>query len=180
MRILQPVDELEKWWEKPDPWEYGNNPDDLNRRAMLLSVIPQRQYGKTLDIGCGNGFVTARLPGSRIIGVDISRNAIEHAKTRSRGSKHIRYQQNSLFDIPELGWSEAFDLIIITGVLYPQYIGKSLKAAYILIDNILKKGGVLVSCHIDEWYACRFPYFTVSRDYYPYKQYNHILEVYQK
>lgn len=180
MRVLQPVNELEKWWEKADPWDYENNPDDLNRRAMLLSVIPQRQYQKTLDIGCGNGFVTVRLPGKRITGIDISKNAIEHAIKRSGDSGHISYQQNSFFDIPQLGWSGSFDLVVITGVLYPQYIGSSMNLAYILIDDLLKTGGVLVSCHIDEWYSCRFPYVTLSRDCYPYKEYNHILEVYQK
>ena len=180
MHVLQPIDELEKWWEKPDPWGYDNNPDDLNRREMLLSVIPARQYQKVLDIGCGNGFLTSRLPGKEIIGTDISSNALAHARKRNKENRRIRFFQHSLFDFPHAGWTDCFDLIVITGVLYPQYIAQSEKLAYLIIDNLLKAGGILVSCHIDEWYKCRFPYVTLSRDYYPYKEYNHLLEVYLK
>jgi len=180
MNILQPIDELEKWWESPDPWGYENNPDDLNRRAMLLSVLPKKHYQKVLDIGCGNGFVTTRLPGKEIIGVDISANAIRHAKDRSKDFAHIQYLQHSIFDLPELGWSDSFDLIVITGVLYPQYIGKSEKLAYMIFDDLLKKNGHLVSCHIEEWYHSRFPYITLEREYYPYREYVHILEAYEK
>ena len=180
MNILQPIDDLEKWWENPDPWGYENNPDDMNRKAMLLSVLPKKQYQKVLDLGCGNGFVTTRLPGKEIIGVDVSANAIRHAKDRSKEFPHIQYLQHSIFDLPDLGWSASFDLIIITGVLYPQYIGKSEKLAYIILDDLLKKNGHLVSCHIEEWYQCRFPYITLHRDYYPYREYVHILEVYVK
>lgn len=180
MNVLQPINELEKWWEDSDPWKYEKNPDDLNRRAMLLSVLPRRQYQRILDVGCGNGFVTERLPGEEIIGIDVSKNAIAHAQKRSKDLKHIKYLQYSLFDLPYLGWSDSFDLIVITGVLYPQYIGKSEKLSYIIIDGLLKSGGHLVSCHIDEWYICRFPYVTLVREYYPYREYNHIIEVYLK
>ncbi len=177
---LQPLDEIERWWERPDPWEYEDNPDDINRRAMLLSVLPARQYQSVLDIGCGNGFVTERLPGKRIIGIDVSENALSHARKRCKNQKHIKFMQHSLFDLPHLGWEDAFDLVIITGVLYPQYIGKSEMLTYLIVDSLLKINGNLVSCHIDDWYTCRFPYITLCREYYPYKIYNHILEVYTK
>lgn len=180
MNTLQPIEELEKWWEDPDPWDYENNPDDLNRRSMLLSVIPQRKYKKTLDIGCGNGFITTHLPGDIVIGIDVSKNAIQHAKTRSRNLKHIEYFQISFFDLAHQNWDNVFDLIVITGVLYPQYIGHSNKLSYIIIDGLLESGGTLISCHIDEWYSCRFPFITLGREYYPYREYTHILEVYQK
>lgn len=178
MVVLQPLDELEEWYEKPDPWEYENNPDDLNRRAMLLSVLPKREYRRVLDIGCGDGFVTVRLPGREIIGTDISANAIRHA-VKNKPS-HIAYFQHSLFDLPGQGWDESFDLIVITGVLYPQYIGNSESLTYVIIDDLLQSGAHLVSCHIDEWYKARFPYITLRREYYPYREYTHVLEVYQK
>jgi 2-polyprenyl-3-methyl-5-hydroxy-6-metoxy-1,4-benzoquinol methylase len=180
MNVLQPIDELEKWWEAPDPWLYEKNPDDLNRRALLLSLLPKRQYDRILDIGCGNGFVTERLPGKEVIGIDVSANAVEHARQRGKEHSHITYLQHSLFDLPHLCWSSLFDLIVITGVLYPQYIAQSERLAYIIINNLLLPAGHLVSCHIDEWYKSRFPYVTVSREYYPYREYDHILEVYLK
>lgn len=178
MDRLQPLSELEKWWEKPDPWEYESTADDINRRAMILSVLPQKKYKKILDIGCGNGFVTQRLPGEEIVGVDISANAIRHAQTA--GLAHIRYYPYSLFDLPDLHWTQSFDLIVITGVLYPQYIGKSQRLVYTILDELLSPGGDLVSCHIDEWYESRFPYCILRREYYPYREYIHLLEVYKK
>ena len=178
MNHLQPLPELEKWWEKKDPWEYDNNPDDLHRRAMLLSALPRKKYKRILDIGCGNGFVTHRLPGEEITGIDVSENAIHHA--RKSAPPHIQYQQASLFHLPHLNWDSAFDLIVITGVLYPQYIGRSNWLVYLIIDDLMKSGGDLVCCHIDEWYSARFPYVTLDREFYPYREYVHNLEVYRK
>ena len=46
----------------------------------------------------------------------------------------------SLFDLPTLQWDQSFDLIVITGVLYPQYIAQGETLAYTIIDNLLKTG----------------------------------------
>ncbi len=85
----------------------------------------------------------------------------------------------SLFDLPDLHLPP-MDLIVITGVLYPQYIAKSIRLVYVLIDQLLKPGGVLVCSHILDWYQSRFPYLTVSREYFPYRDFSQILEVYTK
>ncbi len=178
MGPLQTKDELENFYKIPDPWNYEKNPEDLNRRAILLSVIPPKKYSKVLDIGCGNGFITRNLPGDEIIGIDISENAINHARKTS--PQHIKYFQYSLFDLPFLDLGQSFDLVVITGVLYPQYIGNSEKLVYIIIDDLLKHGACLVSCHIEEWYSARFPYITLHREYYSYREYVHLIEVYLK
>lgn len=141
---------------------------------MLLSVIPERDYETTLDVGCGNGFVTARLPGRRVVGIDVAGNAVNWAKQKHPG---IDFREKSLFDI---NGAEQFDLIVITGVCYPQYIGDTSNLVYRIVDGALKPSGILVSCHIDEWYKLRFPYTTLHREYYPYREYTHVLEVYQK
>ncbi|MBZ5588312.1 MAG: class I SAM-dependent methyltransferase [Acidobacteriia bacterium] len=177
-RVVQSRDELEEWWKDPDPWGYESTDADHTRRALLLAAIPKRHFLRVLDIGCGNGFVTERLPGDRVVGIDISSNAIAHANKRR--SPKVSYECHSLFALPELGWSEPFDLIVITGVLYPQYIGRSERLVYAIIDDLLTQGGNLVSCHIDEWYQTRFPYVTLSREYYTYREYTHVLEVYAK
>lgn len=178
MGNLQSKEELDRWYENPDPWNYEKSLEDLNRRAILLSVIPRKKYKKVLDIGCGNGFITNYLPGEKIIGIDISSQAIEHAKKNA--SSHIEYFSHSIFDLPFLGWENTFDLIVITGILYPQYIGQSENLIYTIIDDLLINGGILISCHIEEWYSARFPYVTLHREYYSYREYVHLLEVYLK
>jgi 2-polyprenyl-3-methyl-5-hydroxy-6-metoxy-1,4-benzoquinol methylase len=175
---IQSKEELEQFYDRPDPWNYSNNEADLARRARLLAVIPRRQYGHVLDIGCGNGFVTSRLPGNTITGIDISSNAISYATAIA--DSRTTYLQKSLFDLSHTGWTNKFDLIVITGVLYRQYIGQGLLLASVIIDDLLSPGGHLVSAHILEWYESRFPYTTMAREYYQYKEYTHVLEVYEK
>ncbi len=72
------------------------------------------------------------------------------------------------------------NLIVITGVLYPQYIASSIRLIYLLIDRQLAPGGILLSSHIFDWYKSRFPYLTLSREYFPYREYSQVLEVYSK
>lgn len=180
MGQIQPVSEIEEWFSNPDPWGYEQHPDDAKRKAILKSLLASRDFDRVLDLGCGDGFITRELPGKEIIGVDISGNAIARAREKSLDQPHISYEAHSLFDLPKPGFEDNFDLIIVTGVLYPQYIAQGELLAFTLLDAMLKKGGVLVSCHIDEWYNFRFPYLTFHREYYRYREYTHLLEGFLK
>ena len=84
-----------------------------------------------------------------------------------------------MYDIGKLDIGE-FDLVIITDVMYPQYIGNSLNLIYLIIDKILRKRGTLISVHINEWYKARFPYLLLREYFYNYREYTHRLEVYVK
>jgi SAM-dependent methyltransferase len=176
--LIQSREDLERFYVEHDPWGYRDSSDDAMRRVRLLSVIPQKQYGRVLEIGCGEGFVTCQLPGDDVIGIDLSLKAIEHAQ--SHANTRTTFQQMSLFDLPHAGWSNTFDLIVIAGTLYPQYIGEGARLATVIVDDLLLRGGLLVAAHIFEWYRWRFPYTTLSREYYRYREYTHVLEVYQK
>ncbi|MBP8718917.1 MAG: class I SAM-dependent methyltransferase [Candidatus Atribacteria bacterium] len=175
--MIQTKEEIEKWYSKDDPWEYEDNPDDLKRKDILLAEIPKRVYENVLDIGCGHGFITRDLPGERILGIDISEEAIRKAKNYE--NKRLKFFCGSIFELHKL-FSESYDLIIITGVLYPQYIGDSSNLVYMTIDRLLKDNGILISVHIDEWYKCKFPYLVLKEYYYNYREYTHKLEIYVK
>lgn len=174
---MQSRDELEDWHKEQDPWKYEQNTDDRLRKSVLLSELPQRAYKSTLDIGCGQGFVTRDLPGETVLGVDISEEAV--IKARKWKSERLDFCQASLFDLPNRIEGN-FDLIILTGVLYPQYVGHALNLVYDVIDGVLADNGILVSVHIDEWYTARFPYLMLKEYYYDYREYTHRLEVYVK
>src|SRR5215217_1627254 len=152
--MIQSKSELEEWYERPDPWDYANDSEDLKRKQILLTEIPDLPYKSVLDIGCGNGFITTDLPGDNIVGVDLSDKAVEIAN-KTNTKSNISYEAANIFDL--INWDRKFDLIIITGVLYPQYVGASSKLIYLIIDKLLNKDGILVSVHINEWYTCRFP-----------------------
>lgn len=179
---IQTAAELDAFYDKPDPWGYKASPDDERRKNELLSLVPKRHWKSTLDIGCGDGFVTFNLPGNSVVGVDLSSNAIEwaeHNRALHKDANRFQFRNSSLFEIDaeKLG---RFDLIVITGVLYPQYIGRSFSIVRQIIDSLLEKNGVLVSCHIDEWSPPRFPYSILDISLYPYRGYTHRLEIYTK
>jgi predicted TPR repeat methyltransferase len=175
--MIQSKEELEKWYERNDPWDYENSPHDSKRKDIFLSELPTGSFEKVLDIGCGNGFITNDLPGKSIIGVDISSKAIEQAKSRCK--KDIKFIQASIFDLGSI-LDQKFDLIIITGVLYPQWIGNTESLIYTIIDNLLADNGYLVSVHIDSWYRARFPYLLVKDYNYDFREFIHKFEVYIK
>ncbi len=175
--MIQTKDELDKWYSEADPWGYFNNPDDAMRKAKILAAIPRFEYETTLDIGCGNGFITNDLPGKSVIGLEKSGKAVEWAKTNA--PSHVQFRCGTLFDLPDLDLPQ-MDLVVITGVLYSQYLGLANRLVVVLIDQILKPGGILVGSHIYEWLKIRFPYLTVSREYFAYREYSQVLEVYSK
>jgi 2-polyprenyl-3-methyl-5-hydroxy-6-metoxy-1,4-benzoquinol methylase len=177
MKQLQSLEELETFYQIYDPWNYEINPDDQKRKDIILSEIPQRQYQNVLDIGCGHGFITRSLPGKKLTGIDISLNAIDHAKQFE--NEKIKFIQSSIFDIPKK-LNDQFDLIIITGVLYSQYIGDSSNLLYKVIDKILEEDGILLCCHINEWYKVRFPYLMLECYFFQYREYIQRLEIYVK
>lgn len=178
MKKVQSADELNAYYTNEDPWGYYTNREDSNRKLVLLSAIKGLSFSRALDIGCGNGFITRAIPAREVIGVDISENAIKEARRRA-GDTHVRYETCSLFELSpsRLG---LFDCILITGVLYNQYIGKALPLVYMLLDEMLEEDGTLISVHIEEWNFARFPYAIIHKQRYRYREYNHLLEIYRK
>jgi len=54
---------------------------------------------KILDIGCGEGIITSKLKGDRVIGVDISENAIKYA-IENYENKRVKFCIASAIDLP--------------------------------------------------------------------------------
>lgn len=178
---VQSREELERLYDgDADPWRYEETPDDAARVARLLAALPALPYERTLDIGCGNGFVTAHLPGRELVGVDLSENAVAHATRRvpSSDRRSVRFLARSLFELhaDELG---RFDLVVITGVLYPQYIGGASSVATQIVRGLLRPGAIVASVHIDEWNAHRLPFTTLALSIDRYREFFHRLEVFQ-
>lgn len=175
--MLQSREEIENWYTTEDPWNYEQDPEDGKRKNILLAEIPRRKYRNVLHVGCGHGFITRDLPGEKVMGVDISEEAIKKAK--SFENERVKFLSASIFDLHTL-LPASYDLIIITRVLYPQYIGNSSVLIYVIIDKLLEEDGILACVHIDEWYRCKFPYLLLKEYCYDYREYLHKLEIYVK
>ena len=70
--------------------------------------------------------------------------------------------------------------MVITGVLYPHYIGNSLPLVYDIVGGFIAPGGLLASVHIENWYEARFPLARTHVLRYPYRDYVHLLELYRR
>jgi SAM-dependent methyltransferase len=179
---IQSKDELESWYHRSDPWDYSNHPDDVRRKEEMLAVLPAMEFRRTLDIGCGNGFLTLDLPGAEVIGTDLSERAIEWA-ARSladrKDSGRFQFLPYSMFD-PDLVQLGTFDLLIITGVLYPQYIGSAGATTRSVINRLTHPGSVIATCHISEWMTFDLPHTIVDRVSYPYRDRVHDLVIYKR
>jgi cyclopropane fatty-acyl-phospholipid synthase-like methyltransferase len=98
----------------PPPWDIGRPQPAFARLADsgLLS-------GRLLDAGCGTGENTllAAASGAEAVGVDVSRRAIERARSKAaeRGVR-ARFEVADVLDLRPLGLT--FDTIIDSGVFH--------------------------------------------------------------
>jgi len=103
---MQSKDELERFYDKYDPWGYESNMDDIERKQKIINILGDTTYERVLDIGCGHGFVTKSIKAWEIEGIEISDNAAKHLPS------HIK----RVFEP-----SGKYDLIMAAGIMYQQY-----------------------------------------------------------
>lgn len=115
-----------------------------------------------LDAGCGSGYKSLVLaeanPGATIVGVDLSAESVDLAKTRLNyhGFENVQFHALDIVDLPRLGMQ--FDYINCDEVLYllPNQVDglSSLK-------SVLKPQGIIRSNLHSAWQ--RAPYFRAQR-----------------
>lgn len=108
---MQPKDEIEKAYEKPDPWGFQTNPADKERKRIILQTLSESmpsygKFNKALDLGAGEGWITKDLPAHTRHAFEISSNA------KARLPEGVTGVENP---------TGFYDLVIATGVLYGHY-----------------------------------------------------------
>jgi len=85
-------------------------------RSMFELLAGARPVGSVIEVGCGEGHMTARLarffPDARLVGCDLSAGIVAEARTRHPG---LRFEVQSVYDAGERG--ERFDLVVACEVL---------------------------------------------------------------
>lgn len=79
MKALQTASDFERYYETPDPW--GLSKARRRSKAIARIVKPLVQGKTVLELGCGEGMLTATLfqGAARVTGIDISQRAIARA-----------------------------------------------------------------------------------------------------
>lgn len=129
---MQTKKEIEKEYEKEDPWGYKTNPEDLNRKDLILKFCNMfGPYETCLDVGAGEGWITKDVPATKLYGHEISDLAA------GRFPKNV---ERVFFP------SDRYDLVLATGVLYAHY-------NYVEIINMIKRSAksIVVTCNIKQW-----------------------------
>jgi trans-aconitate methyltransferase len=132
--------------ENGDPDVYRTGPPwgnfDPLYNCVLALVLRWEPLESVLDLGCYLGDFTVRLRevgAKRIVGVDISTEAVKYANARYPGIDFIAS------DIADLEYVDEFDLVVASGVLnfnhlskddYPRRVSK--------IHGFLHDGGYLI------------------------------------
>jgi trans-aconitate methyltransferase len=107
--------------------------------ARLLAELALRGDERILDLGCGDGRLTAQLaegvPAGSVLGIDASAGMIEAAREHQRPNLAFR-----LLDINELDFESEFDVLFSNATLHwvkdhRRLLGNSLRA--------LRPGGIL-------------------------------------
>lgn len=162
--MVQTKKELEEWFETPDPWDYETTPDDEVRRQLIIfisTVFLAGHWGKTLDIGCAEGFITQYLPGQHVFGLDISEEALKRVPARVK---------------PILKPEGKYSLIVATGVLYDHYDYKQVRK---WIDK--HASHIVLTSHYDKISVAHDIFDKPQLFYaeYPYRDGKQILRVYK-
>jgi len=132
-------EKMNKKYATADPFGVKTNPDDARRKTRILAAIQNyidtkrggENFVRALDIGCGEGWITAELPAGEITGYDISDVAL------------LRVDPNIILtDSLHAGniFGE-YDLILAAGVMVEEYDYKT------FIDYIEEHAtGLVVVC----------------------------------
>lgn len=112
LSLFQCLEADQDYWKAEEYFQ--NSSSQKNAAADLMKYVVIKNDDKILDVGCGDGKITAeiatKVPNGSIIGVDISPAMIEFAKETFPGNSF----PNLLFflkDAQNLNFNNEFDLI---------------------------------------------------------------------
>ena len=130
---------------------------NIQYHPLLVEAIPQGARC-VLDVGCGDGLLSAELSRTgipHVIGLDLDGQVLERARIRHAGVA-IEWQKGDLFDVPfEAG---SFDAVVSVATLHHMAAEEALGR----FANLVKPGGVVavVGLAANDWWD--IPYAVVA------------------
>jgi SAM-dependent methyltransferase len=139
----------ERLYRRPDPYGLASSSYEQAKLDLVVDVLDQlgaaKGTGRVLEVGCGEGLLTARLAeyAAELVAVDISDTAVTRARTALADHGNVLVERRTLpLDMPE----GSFDLIVCSDVLYfwePRTLRRGLDR---LLEG-LRPGGRLLLLH---------------------------------
>ncbi|MFN8217313.1 MAG: class I SAM-dependent methyltransferase [Solirubrobacterales bacterium] len=125
-------------------WLTASSPYEQAKFRRTLAQLPAR-VGSALDLGCSVGVLTALLAPrcERLLAVDFSPTALEHARRRLAGFGQAEVRRAEL---PRQTPEGPFDAIVCSELLYywsPGLVSEGLRR----MEAALAPGGTLVAVH---------------------------------
>ena len=116
---------FEDFYEKPNPWAFDGTLADLTRQKILKNIFSNSKFASGIDIGCGEGFLTARMDFIESkVGVDISDTAINRA---SYAYPNIKFVSGDAFKTKVIDGT--FDFVsCFEALYYPSSLAERKKA----------------------------------------------------
>jgi predicted TPR repeat methyltransferase len=146
---------MDSLWKHGDPWDFESSEYERDRCTHLLQLLEGRHYARTLEIGCGAGYLTRQLAplAGQILALDISQAAIDRARTLGAAPATVDFRVANIMEYkPEA--DGPWDLIVFTdticylGWLYPFF-----DVAWLAVQlfNATRDGGrLLLANSLDE------------------------------
>jgi demethylmenaquinone methyltransferase/2-methoxy-6-polyprenyl-1,4-benzoquinol methylase len=87
--------EYDDWWLGTGLFADRDRPGWADEVEQLIALIRALPPARTLDIGCGTGFLTRHLPGE-VVGVDQSKRMLDAARRARPGLQVVQSDASSL------------------------------------------------------------------------------------
>jgi predicted TPR repeat methyltransferase len=131
--------------ESGDPWNFEASEYEQNKYARTLAVLGERIFRRGLEAGASIGVFTEMLANrcDELLAVDVSERAVEAARRRLTGRRHVRVERRTL---PEEMPHGPFDLIVASEVLY-YFPREEMLTVLQDFERELARGGILLAVH---------------------------------
>jgi SAM-dependent methyltransferase len=100
-----------------DPWNFEHSPYEQAKYARTIAALPQKHYGRALEVGCSIGVLTGLLADhtDALLSVDVNDLALSRARQRNQNRPNVTFERRRL---PEQMPDGPFDLVVLSEVGY--------------------------------------------------------------
>ena len=98
----------------PDPWQFASSAYEAEKYAATIAALPDRRFGRGLEVGCSIGVLTAQLARrcDDLLALDVAEAALGRARA---ANPTVRFERRQ---IPQAWPPGRFDLIVLSEMLY--------------------------------------------------------------